>query len=148
MGRLSRSTGLPASSASCTNDANRARGKRRVDVLWSGLVEYGPLRPVQGWGPAGRRMTADDNVRWQLALKGAIDRIGAVVLLLLLLPTLLLLAAIVFIGPGDGRDRRGGRDRRVLFRQRRVGHLGREFILLKFRTMHGDPEREGEADAA
>jgi lipopolysaccharide/colanic/teichoic acid biosynthesis glycosyltransferase len=90
-------------------------------------------------------MTVDNNVRWQLALKGAIDRIGAAVLLLLLLPTLALLAALVFISPGDERDRR---DRRVLFRQRRVGHMGEEFVLLKFRTMHGDPAEDGEADAA
>jgi len=89
----------------------------------------------------------DDNVRWQLAVKAAIDRIGAAILLLLLLPTLALLAALVYIGPGDGRDRRDKRDRRVLFRQQRVGESGREFVLLKFRTMHGDPAQEGEADA-
>ena len=93
-------------------------------------------------------MTADDNMGWQLAFKAALDRIGAAVLLVLLLPTLAVLAALVFLGPGDGRDRHDRRDRRVLFRQRRVGHLGQEFVLLKFRTMHGDPAKEGEADAA
>jgi lipopolysaccharide/colanic/teichoic acid biosynthesis glycosyltransferase len=89
-------------------------------------------------------LNSDDNRYRQLALKAAIDRLGAAVFLILLLPTFAVLAALVYFSPGD-RDRR---DRRILFRQRRVGHGGEEFVLLKFRTMHGDPAKEGEADAA
>jgi lipopolysaccharide/colanic/teichoic acid biosynthesis glycosyltransferase len=36
----------------------------------------------------------------------------------------------------------------VFYRQRRVGLDGREFEMLKFRTMVGRPETSGEADAA
>jgi len=76
---------------------------------------------------------------WQLAVKDVVDRVGAFVLLVFLLPVLLTLAAILFATSDD---------RRILFRQRRVGCGGSEFVLLKFRTMVGDPADEGEADAA
>src|SRR5205807_437903 len=35
----------------------------------------------------------------------------------------------------------------ILFRQPRVGLDGREFEMLKFRTMRGSPEEHGESDA-
>ena len=34
----------------------------------------------------------------------------------------------------------------VLFRQLRIGNDGREFYMLKLRTMRGSPEQDGEAD--
>jgi lipopolysaccharide/colanic/teichoic acid biosynthesis glycosyltransferase len=59
------------------------------------------------------------------------------VLLLFALPMFLLLAAAVKLSsPGP-----------VFFRQHRIGRDGREFDMLKFRTMSGSPERDGEADA-
>jgi lipopolysaccharide/colanic/teichoic acid biosynthesis glycosyltransferase len=67
-------------------------------------------------------------------VKHAIDRIGAGVLLLALLPMLLTLAALVRLSsPGP-----------ALFRQRRVGRDGREFEMLKFRTMRLPEHEEGE----
>jgi exopolysaccharide biosynthesis polyprenyl glycosylphosphotransferase len=62
---------------------------------------------------------------WQFAIKHAIDRGAALVSVLLLTPLLGLLAVLVKLSS------RGP----VLFRQRRVGRDGREFDVLKFRTM-------------
>ncbi len=59
------------------------------------------------------------------AIKGVVDRLGAAVLLLLFAPLMALVALLVLL------DSRGG----PFYRQRRVGKDGREFTILKFRTM-------------
>jgi exopolysaccharide biosynthesis polyprenyl glycosylphosphotransferase len=62
---------------------------------------------------------------WQFAIKHTIDRAGASLALLLLAPAMVAITLAVRLsstGP-------------ILFRQRRVGRDGREFDLLKFRTM-------------
>ncbi len=65
------------------------------------------------------------------AVKGVVDRLGATVLLVLFAPLMLLVALLV------ATDSRGG----VFYRQRRVGKDGREFTILKFRTMVPDADR-------
>nr|WP_203549958.1 sugar transferase [Actinospica acidiphila] len=65
------------------------------------------------------------------AVKGVVDRLGALVLLVLFAPLMLLVALLV------ATDSRGG----VFYRQRRVGKDGREFTILKFRTMIPDADR-------
>jgi exopolysaccharide biosynthesis polyprenyl glycosylphosphotransferase len=74
---------------------------------------------------------------WQFAVKYAADRAIAAVLVALALPVLAVTALVVYVSLG----------RPILFRQARVGLDGREFMMLKFRTMRGDPEDGGEADA-
>jgi lipopolysaccharide/colanic/teichoic acid biosynthesis glycosyltransferase len=75
---------------------------------------------------------------WQRSVKHLIDRIGAGLLLVAGAPLMFLIALAVRLeSPGP-----------VLYRQRRVGLDGREFEMLKFRTMVGGPETWGEADAA
>ncbi|MEV3855817.1 sugar transferase [Streptomyces sp. NPDC050095] len=59
------------------------------------------------------------------AVKGVVDRLGAAVLLMLFAPLMVLVALLVMV------DSRGG----AFYRQRRVGKDGREFTILKFRTM-------------
>lgn len=59
------------------------------------------------------------------AVKEVVDRMGAVVLLMLFAPLMALVGLLVLL------DSRGG----VLYRQRRVGKDGREFTIVKFRTM-------------
>ncbi|SED28598.1 sugar transferase [Streptomyces melanosporofaciens] len=59
------------------------------------------------------------------AIKGVVDRVGAAVLLVLFAPLMVLVGLLVLL------DSRGG----AFYRQRRVGKDGREFTILKFRTM-------------
>ncbi len=76
-------------------------------------------------------LRAVDPRGWQFALKHAIDRGFAFLLLLVLSPLMLALALVVRLSsPGP-----------VLFRQLRVGRDGREFDVLKFRTMAGGDDR-------
>ncbi|MDG6109407.1 sugar transferase [Dactylosporangium aurantiacum] len=63
-------------------------------------------------------------------LKAVVDRVGALVLLVVLSPLLAGLALAV----------RAESQGPVLFRQVRVGKDGREFVIVKFRTMHVDAE--------
>ena len=65
------------------------------------------------------------------ACKGLVERVAAALLLLALSPVMLVLALLV----------RGTSAGPAFFRQRRVGLEGREFTLLKFRTMVDDAER-------
>ncbi|WP_340557106.1 sugar transferase [Streptomyces sp. GSL17-111] len=65
------------------------------------------------------------------AVKGVVDRVGAAVLLLLFAPLMLGVALLVLA------DSRGG----AFYRQRRVGKDGREFTMLKFRTMVAGADR-------
>jgi exopolysaccharide biosynthesis polyprenyl glycosylphosphotransferase len=79
-----------------------------------------PLVSTRRIGPNG----------WQFAVKYTVDRVLAAFLLVLLSPVLLLLAIGVVISAGWP----------VLFRQTRVGLDGREFEIVKFRTMTHVPE--------
>jgi exopolysaccharide biosynthesis polyprenyl glycosylphosphotransferase len=68
--------------------------------------------------------------RRQLRMKRALDLLGASLALLVTAPLLLAIAVAVRL------DSRGP----ILFRQRRVGRDGREFCIVKFRTMAVDAE--------
>ncbi|MFJ8111971.1 sugar transferase [Streptomyces sp. NPDC096132] len=59
------------------------------------------------------------------AVKGVVDRVGATFLLVLFAPLMVCVGLLVLA------DSRGG----AFYRQRRVGKDGREFTILKFRTM-------------
>ena len=73
---------------------------------------------------------------WQFAIKHTLDRVAAGLGLLLLSPLLLALALIVKgTSPGP-----------VFYGQRRIGRDGRDFNMLKFRSMR--PPEPGEAAAA
>jgi exopolysaccharide biosynthesis polyprenyl glycosylphosphotransferase len=68
---------------------------------------------------------------WRWVLKDVQDRSLALLLLIILLPALLGIAVLVRVSsPGP-----------VLFRQEREGYNGREFVILKFRTMHVAPRK-------
>jgi exopolysaccharide biosynthesis polyprenyl glycosylphosphotransferase len=115
---------------------------RRMGVLVSTvprlLEEVGSRTHVEHLGglPLLRSQPSDPR-SWQFSVKYALDRVIAVLLLVVLSPLLILIAALVRVtsrGP-------------ILYRQRRVSLDGREFEMLKFRTMVGDEHRDGHWDA-
>ncbi|WP_079163363.1 sugar transferase [Streptomyces sp. RTd22] len=65
------------------------------------------------------------------AVKAVVDRMGSAILLMLFAPLMVLVGLLVLM------DSRGG----VFYRQRRVGKDGREFTILKFRTMVAGADR-------
>jgi exopolysaccharide biosynthesis polyprenyl glycosylphosphotransferase len=75
---------------------------------------------------------------WRVGLKYASDRVLALIATVIVSPLLLVctLGTLLTLG------------RPILFRQRRVGLDGNEFEMLKFRSMKGDPEDRGQANAA
>ncbi|HEY4280650.1 MAG TPA: sugar transferase [Conexibacter sp.] len=75
---------------------------------------------------------------WQFGIKYAIDKVVAGLALFVVSPIFGGIAlAVKLTSPGP-----------VYYRQERVGVNGRRFDMLKFRTMTGDPETGGQADAA
>lgn len=85
-------------------------GRIQVDYL-GGL----PLLSVREVDPLG----------WQFRLKYASDKVVATLALIVLSPILALCAAVVYLSLG----------RPILFRQPRIGLDGKEFEMLKFRSM-------------
>ena len=79
-------------------------------------------------------LRAVDPKGWQFAVKHALDRLFAGIALLLLSPLMLVVAlAVRLSSPGP-----------IFFRQRRIGRDGRDFAMLKFRSMRTDaPEPSG-----
>ncbi|MGB9186270.1 MAG: sugar transferase [Solirubrobacteraceae bacterium] len=66
---------------------------------------------------------------WQFAVKYTLDRVLAAVILLLTWPLLMAIAEAVWVSsPGP-----------ILYRERRRGFKGRQFDILKFRSMSGAP---------
>lgn len=93
-------------------------------------VHFEPLNATAGVeaAPAG----AQDNLsrsRYGESGKRAFDLLVVIAILPILLPMLLVLYVVVFFTSGS-----------PVYRQRRVGRDGREFTMLKFRTMVQDAE--------
>jgi len=70
---------------------------------------------------------------WLLASKRVIDILASLVLLMLSAPIMPLVALAIFLESGGP----------IFFRQVRVGYKGREFELIKFRSMVQDAEKNG-----
>jgi Undecaprenyl-phosphate glucose phosphotransferase len=93
-----------------------------------GLDRISPIRLSRADLPGVQLITVSDRPISEAALlvKGALDRCLAAAALVVFAPVLLLCAAgIALSGPGP-----------VLFRQKRIGYKGREFKIIKFRTMY------------
>jgi exopolysaccharide biosynthesis polyprenyl glycosylphosphotransferase len=118
------------------------RTSRRMGLVVSTvprlLEEVGSRIEVEHLGgiPLLRSRPSDPR-SWQFSVKYALDRVIAALLVILFLPLLVLIALAVRVSS------RGP----ILYRQQRVSLDGREFEMLKFRTMHGDEHRDGHWDA-
>jgi exopolysaccharide biosynthesis polyprenyl glycosylphosphotransferase len=118
------------------------RASRRMGLVVSTvprlLEEVGRRVEVEHLGgiPLLRSETSDPR-GWQFSVKYALDRVVAALLLILSSPLLILIALAV----------RGSSRGPIFYRQQRVSLDGREFEMLKFRTMHGDEHRDGHRDA-
>jgi exopolysaccharide biosynthesis polyprenyl glycosylphosphotransferase len=101
-------------------------------VVDPGLMEAaGPrlhVEPVDGFPLL--RLTRPTFTGGAWILKTVVDKLGAVLGILAIAPLLLLIAVLVKLDGGP-----------VLFRQTRVGRHGREFGMLKFRSMVVDAEQ-------
>lgn len=86
-----------------------------------------PLVALRGSDPSSLPFT----------VKYAVERLVAALMLLAVAPLFATVALAVRCSLGSP----------ILFRQQRVGRDGQVFDMLKFRTMHGSPEANGEADA-
>jgi exopolysaccharide biosynthesis polyprenyl glycosylphosphotransferase len=102
------------------------------------LEEVGGRLEVEHLGgiPLFRSQPSDPR-SWQFSVKYALDRVIAALLVILFLPLLALIALAVRLSS------RGP----IFYRQQRVSLDGREFEMLKFRTMYGDEHRDGHWDA-
>ena len=69
--------------------------------------------------------------KFYLVFKACFDTLCALLLLILAAPLLLVISILILITSGSP----------ILFRQVRVGHHGKRFVLLKFRTMRQDAEQ-------
>ena len=81
-------------------------------------------------------LRAVDPKGWQFAIKHGLDRVAAAVAVLVLSPVFLAIAvAVKASSPGP-----------LFFRQRRIGRDGRDFSMLKFRSMRvdSDPDQPSE----
>ena len=83
------------------------------------------------------RVEQPDPRGWQFAIKYALDRIVASLALLVLAPVFVIIAVAVRLSSSGP----------IFFRQERTGRDARSFTMLKFRSMRGEPDNVGEADA-
>ncbi len=100
----------------------RETGKIEVDLLSPGWLTFSP----------GFRRT-----RLRRLLKRTMDIVVSAVAFLLAWPFMLMIAIAIKLEDGPGAP--------VIYRQRRVGSRGREFNVLKFRSMGLDAEADGKA---
>ncbi len=118
------------------------RTLRRMGVMVSTvprlLEEVGSRVEVEHLGGIPLlRLQQSDPRSWQFTAKYALDRVLAALLVILLLPLFALIAFAVAVSS------RGP----IFYRQKRVSLAGREFEMLKFRTMYGDEHNDGHWDA-
>ncbi|MFP5319115.1 MAG: sugar transferase [Acidimicrobiia bacterium] len=111
-----------------------SRRRLRIAVVDAEPISVSPAEfTAQGHTWLHRRASSE---RPGLVLKYAVDRVVALACLIVALPVMLVVALAVRLSS------RGP----ILYHDARLGQYGREFQMLKFRTMTGSPDTDGEAD--
>lgn len=120
---------LTGRSGSRGSDASPAQELHRKPAGAGGVTSY-PMAPVSSrpLGAVSSRRAAGSYVR---ICKPLLDRFLAVLLILVTAPLMAAVALAIRIKLGPG----------VLFRQQRIGLRGRQFTMMKFRTMLPDRRR-------
>ena len=72
--------------------------------------------------------------KFKLYIKRVFDIAASFFALVLLMPLILLISLLIWISMG----------RPILFKQPRIGHHGKEFMIYKFRTMSGKKDQHGD----
>ena len=101
--------------------AKDGRRGRMYDVHNLSGTARSSVSLLEGW----HATEADNGTVYQRFCKRGVDLTLSFIALIVLLPMLLVIAGLVRIKLGPG----------VLYRQSRVGRHGRNFVMLKFRTM-------------
>ena len=96
----------------------REKGQLRVSSLYPSWIVFG-----DGFNQSSSRS----------AIKRSFDLIASVILLTVTLPVMLIAALCIFIETGSP----------IIYRQERVGRGGETFMVLKFRSMTNDAEKDG-----
>ena len=96
----------------------REKGQLRVSSLYPSWIVFG-----DGFNQSSSRS----------AIKRSFDLIASVILLTVTLPVMLIAAICIFIETGSP----------IIYRQERVGRGGKTFMVLKFRSMTNDAEKDG-----
>jgi exopolysaccharide biosynthesis polyprenyl glycosylphosphotransferase len=111
----------------------RLEGSGAEMVVAPTLMEVaGPRLHVSGvLGMPLLRVSAPVFTGMRKVIKGVFDRVGSFLIILMCLPVMTLAALAIMV------DSRGG----PFYTQRRVGKSGREFTIVKFRTMVRDADR-------
>jgi lipopolysaccharide/colanic/teichoic acid biosynthesis glycosyltransferase len=111
------------------------RGQRIIDV-WQLLKEMRGrvnLRNADAWSFLLGSTYQSPPILFYFYLKTLLEPLLAILLLILLSPFLLGLSLAIYVKSG----------RPILYRQERLGHRGKKFLLFKFRTMSTEAELSG-----
>jgi exopolysaccharide biosynthesis polyprenyl glycosylphosphotransferase len=126
---------LPSHLESCTEKLLHELRNSTVDVKWTPSLAGTETLGLEAYMFEGLPMVTLQAARvhgWHRALKRTVDIVGSASTLLAIFPLLILIALFIKLSsPGP-----------VLYRQTRMSLAGQPFVMLKFRTMYSEAERD------
>jgi len=126
---------LPAHLESCTEKLLHELRNTTVDVKWTPSLTGNETLGLEAYMFEGLPTITLQGARvhgWHRALKRAVDIVGSAVALAATAPLLIFIALVIKLtSPGP-----------ALYRQTRMGLAEQPFVMLKFRTMYQEAERD------